>query len=89
MTEGLLDDYAYRCSKAALNMATTQLARDLERDGVSVLSLHPGWIRTDMSGPEAAVPVDRSAQGLRNVIAGAKTEGSGSFLTFAGETVDW
>lgn len=58
------------------------------RDGVSVLSLHPGWIRTDMSGPEAAVPVDRSAQGLRNVIASAKIEGSGSFLTFASETVD-
>jgi NAD(P)-dependent dehydrogenase (short-subunit alcohol dehydrogenase family) len=93
MTEGLLDDddddYAYRCSKAALNMAPVQLARDLKPAGVTVLALHPGWVRTDMGGPDAVVPTGRSADGLRAIIASADLERSGSFVAFDGRPIAW
>lgn len=93
MAEGLLDDddddYAYRCSKAALNMATVQLARDLQPDGVTVLSLHPGWVKTDMGGDGAVLPVQESAKALRTIIAAAKPERTGTFLAFDGREVRW
>lgn len=93
MAEGLLDDddddYAYRCSKAALNMATIQLARDLEPDGIAVLALHPGWVQTDMGGEEAVLPVENSARALRGLIAAATPDFSGSFLAFDGRQVRW
>jgi NAD(P)-dependent dehydrogenase (short-subunit alcohol dehydrogenase family) len=93
MAEGLLDDddddYAYRCSKAALNMATVQIARDLKSDGVTVLALHPGWVTTDMGGPEATVPTWRSAEGLRSIIATTGLHGSGAFVAFDGRPISW
>lgn len=93
MAEGLLDDddddYAYRCSKAALNMATVQLADDLQAEGIAVLALHPGWMKTDMGGPEAVLPTEFSARGLCDVIDRASIEVSGSFLTFDGKRVGW
>ncbi|WP_379066944.1 SDR family oxidoreductase [Mesorhizobium sp. UC22_110] len=93
MAEGLLDDddddYAYRCSKAALNMATVQLARDLQPDGITLLSLHPGWVKTDMGGAEAVLPAEESARALRSIIAAAKPEHSGAFLAFDGRLVSW
>nr|WP_246671134.1 SDR family oxidoreductase [Mesorhizobium sp. 8] len=93
MAEGLLDDddddYAYRCSKAALNMATVQLARDLEPDGIGVLSLHPGWVKTDMGGEEAVLPAADSARALRAIIATATPALSGLFLAFDGRRVGW
>jgi NAD(P)-dependent dehydrogenase (short-subunit alcohol dehydrogenase family) len=93
MAEGLLDDddddYAYRCSKAALNMATVQLARDLKPAGITVLALHPGWVTTDMGGPEATVPTWRSAEGLRSIIATTGLDGSGAFVAFDGRPISW
>ena len=93
IAEGTLDDddgdYAYRCSKAALNMATVKLAQDLRADGVTVLSLHPGWVKTDMGGDEAVVPVADSASGLRRIIDSAPLADTGSFRAFDGRTVSW
>ena len=93
IAEGTLDDddgdYAYRCSKAALNMATVKLAQDLRADGIAVLSLHPGWVKTDMGGDEAVVPVADSAAGLRGIIDSATMADSGSFRAFDGRTVSW
>lgn len=93
IAEGTLDDddgdYAYRCSKASLNMATVKLAQDLRADGITVLSLHPGWVKTDMGGDEAVVPVADSAAGLRRIIDGATLADSASFRAFDGQTVSW
>lgn len=93
IAEGTLDDddgdYAYRCSKAALNMATVKLAQDLRADGIAVLSLHPGWVKTGMGGDEAVVPVADSAAGLRRIIDSATLAESGSFHAFDGQTVSW
>jgi NAD(P)-dependent dehydrogenase (short-subunit alcohol dehydrogenase family) len=93
LAEGTLDDddgdYAYRCSKAALNMATVKLAQDFRRDGVTVLSLHPGWVRTDMGGEEAAVDVAESAAGLKALIDRATLADTGSFRSYDGRTIAW
>ena len=93
LAEGTLDDadgdYAYRCSKAALNMATVKLAQDFRRDGIAVISLHPGWVRTDMGGEEAAVDVAESAAGLKALIDATTLAESGSFRAYDGRTVAW
>jgi NAD(P)-dependent dehydrogenase (short-subunit alcohol dehydrogenase family) len=93
LAEGTLDDddgdYAYRCSKAALNMATVKLAQDFRRDGITVLSLHPGWVRTDMGGKEAAVDVTESAAGLKALIDRATLADTGSFRSYDGRTIAW
>lgn len=93
LAEGTLDDddgdYAYRCSKAALNMATVKLAQDFRKDGISVLSLHPGWVKTDMGGDEANVPVATSAAGLKAIIDEAGVADSGSFRSYDGRRISW
>ena len=93
LAEGTVDDedgdYAYRCSKAALNMATVKLAQDFRRDGIAVVSLHPGWVRTDMGGAEAAVDVAESAAGLKALIDATMLSDTGSFRAYDGRTVAW
>lgn len=93
LAEGTIDDedgdYAYRCSKAALNMATVKLAQDFRRDGIAVISLHPGWVRTDMGGVEAAVDVAESAAGLKALIDATTLAETGSFRAYDGRTVAW
>lgn len=93
LAEGTLDDddgdYAYRCSKAALNMATVKLAQDLRKDGITVLSLHPGWVKTDMGGDEAQVPVATSAAGLKARIDRADMADTGSFRSYDGRRISW
>lgn len=93
LTEGTIDDedgdYAYRCSKAALNMATVKLAQDFRRDGIAVISLHPGWVRTDMGGAEASVDVAESAGGLKALIDAVTMAETGSFRAYDGRAVAW
>lgn len=93
LAEGTLDDddgdYAYRCSKAALNMATVKLAQDFAGDGIAVISLHPGWVRTDMGGDEAAIDVGVSAAGLKALIDVTTMAQSGGFRAYDGRTVAW
>ncbi len=79
-------DYAYRCSKAALNIATAKLAFDYR---LIFLALHPGWVKTAMGGPEAEVPVTQSAQGLRAVIDQSTPDTSGGFRDFNGNRIAW
>ncbi len=93
LAEGTMDDedgdYAYRCSKAALNMATVKLAQDFRRDGIAVVSLHPGWVRTDMGGDEAAIGVAESAAGLKALIDGTTLADTGTFRAYDGRTIAW
>lgn len=81
--------YAYSMSKAALNMATRALAADLKRDGITVISLDPGWVRTDMGGPTAPLSVEESVRGCLRVIDNLKPKDSGRFLNHAGRDHRW
>jgi len=60
--------YIYRSTKAALNMALKSLSVDVKKQNVTVLMLHPGWVKTDMGGPQAPLLAKDSATGLIHVI---------------------
>jgi NAD(P)-dependent dehydrogenase (short-subunit alcohol dehydrogenase family) len=79
----------YAMSKAALNMATAILANYL-RGTVRVFSLHPGWLRTDMGGPKAALDPDAVAQSAASLIVReAKNLGGPRFLDHEGSALAW
>jgi NAD(P)-dependent dehydrogenase (short-subunit alcohol dehydrogenase family) len=81
--------YAYRMSKAALNMASRSLALDLrDRDVVSVV-FNPGWVQTDMGGPSAPLAVGASVRALVGLIDGLTLAESGSFLNWSGKAYEW
>jgi NAD(P)-dependent dehydrogenase (short-subunit alcohol dehydrogenase family) len=79
-------DYAYRCSKAALNMATVKLAQDT---GLCVFALHPGWVRTDMSGPDAEISAETSVAGMVPLILNSGPADTGTFRSHDGKVVRW
>jgi len=81
--------YIYRSSKAALNMVTVNLAHDLRSRGITVLSVHPGWVRTDMGGASADISTQTSAAGLRQLISNATLEDSGRFFSWDGSVLPW
>ncbi len=81
--------YNYYGSKAALNMYTRSLAWEPEIEGVTVIAIHPGWVRTDMGGPAAHLSTTESAQGLRKVIDSLTTEDNGKFFTWEGNEYPW
>ena len=81
--------YAYRSSKSALNSVNKSLSIDLARKGIISIVISPGWARTDMGGPNAAVdPID-SVSGIRRVINNLKPEDSGKFFNYDGSNIDW
>ena len=81
--------YAYRTSKAAVNMAVSAMASDLASRGIMVSSFHPGWVRTDMGGLAAPVSPKKSATGMAKVLAGLGKDDSGRFLQYDGVELAW
>lgn len=81
------DSYAYRMSKAALNMFNTSLAIDLAHEGFLCAILHPGWVQTRMGGSGAPVAVEDSVAGLRKVIANLTSQTSGGFFDYTGAEI--
>jgi NAD(P)-dependent dehydrogenase (short-subunit alcohol dehydrogenase family) len=81
--------YAYRTTKAALNMAMVALSRDLAARRVRVGLLCPGWVRTDMGGPNATLSPQESVRGLRARIAELDDARSGQFISHGGRRKPW
>lgn len=79
----------YRVSKAALNAVVKGAALRLGPQGVKVLSLHPGWVRTEMGGSGAPLEVGESVHGLRQVIQNATSAQNGLMLDYQGSTIPW
>jgi NAD(P)-dependent dehydrogenase (short-subunit alcohol dehydrogenase family) len=79
----------YRTSKVALNMVAKLAHTDFSARGVRVLTLHPGWVRTDMGGPNAEIDVAQSIHGMRQVISEKDRFASGGFYDFRGASIDW
>src|SRR3954451_10656201 len=78
--------YAYRSSKAGLNMLVKTLAIDLAPRQICALALHPGWAATE---PGGRVPVDESVRGMRGVIHRAGRHHTGSFVTYHDQPLPW
>jgi NAD(P)-dependent dehydrogenase (short-subunit alcohol dehydrogenase family) len=81
--------YAYRTSKAALNMLMQNLAPDLAPRGIVTAAFCPGWIRTRMGGERAPLEAPPSIAGLRRVIDGLTPERSGKFWLWDGSALPW
>ena len=79
----------YRASKAALNSFTRSFAARHKDKAFAVLSLHPGWVKTDMGGPNADIDVDTSVKGLADVIDRARRDRKSGFFDYKGETLPW
>ena len=82
--------WLYRASKAALNDVLK--VTSLQTRSATCVSLHPGWVRTDMGGASAAVDPAHSVQGMREVLAQAASSPShfhGRFLQYDGTALDW
>jgi NAD(P)-dependent dehydrogenase (short-subunit alcohol dehydrogenase family) len=81
--------YVYRSSKAALNAVLVSAAHDLRDRGIKVVALHPGWVRTDMGGPDGEISVAQSVTSLRRTIAALTPADSGRFLDIDGSKIPW
>jgi NAD(P)-dependent dehydrogenase (short-subunit alcohol dehydrogenase family) len=81
--------YAYRTSKAALNMLTRSAGEWYQSRGIILVSISPGWTQTDMGGPKATNTVEKSVSGVRQVILGLTAEDAGKFFNFNGEIFPW
>jgi NAD(P)-dependent dehydrogenase (short-subunit alcohol dehydrogenase family) len=83
------DHLAYRASKAAVNKVTQGLAADLQRFGIAVAAIHPGWVRTDMGGRAADIEAAESARGILDIAERLDLAGTGKFLRYDGSEMAW
>ena len=81
--------YAYRASKTALNMFTTAMKNELQAQGVSVVLIHPGWVETDMGGPNAPLNVVESVNGIIARIDEQNMSLTGRYVQFDGTPIEW
>lgn len=91
---GSIDDSSggtnlYRLSKVAQNMLSRSLfERHAKERGVGVISLHPGWVQTEMGGPNALITVATSVNGMLDLLE-AESEPRHAFLAYDGSKVAW
>ncbi len=81
--------YGYRESKAALNMFTRSLAGELRDQGFICIALSPGWVQTDMGGPDARLTPEQSVSAMRTVIGSLAPDDSGKFFNQNGDEMPW
>ena len=92
---GSMDDngsggaYAYRATKAALNAVMVSAAHDLRHLDITALILHPGWVRTDMGGPNGEISVETSAKMMRKILEGCEITDTGKFFDIDGCIIPW
>ena len=87
--ENGIGDYPYNTSKVALNLISKGLAADLKQRGITVVCFTPGFVSTDMSGPDADLSPDESVNAMCAIIDTLGPEQTGTFLRYNGETVPW
>ncbi len=81
--------YIYRCSKTALNSVVKTLAVDLAEEGFIAAALHPGWVRTDMGGPNGLIDAEESVRGMLQVIEALTPAATGEFINYNGAAIPW
>ncbi len=92
---GSIDDchsgrsYAYRASKTALNMLSVAMKKEAIDDNISLLILHPGWVKTRMGGEHAPIELEESVEGMLKLIYANSLEDSGRFVQYDGVDLPW
>lgn len=81
--------HGYRMSKVALNMGMRCMALEYKAQGLITAALSPGWVQTDMGGPDAPVRAEDSVRGMLRIIDGLGPEHSGRFFEFQGDELPW
>ena len=71
------------------NKATNIVTIDLKDKSFSVALVHPGWVRTDMGGPNGLIDTKTSVTGLMGVIEALDLQSSGSFFSYDGSLIPW
>ena len=79
----------YGASKAALNHMTRTFVSELGETGLTVLSMHPGWVKTDMGGDQAPLNVQTSADGMVEQVTLALGRGGHHYLDYKGDQLPW
>ncbi len=79
----------YGMSKAALNMGVKKLSTEMKRRGIAMVTMHPGWVQTDMGGKGADLKPQESIRGMLAVIDKLSVADNGRYLTYAGEELPW
>jgi NAD(P)-dependent dehydrogenase (short-subunit alcohol dehydrogenase family) len=79
----------YRTSKAAVNMLMRSAAIDLKARQISCVVLNPGWVKTDMGGPNAKLSPEESVGAMRRLIAKLGPKDSGRFYSYDGREFPW
>ena len=70
-------------------MVVKSLALDLKLRGMITVVCHPGWVQTDMGGPNAMISAEKSVSGIRQVISHLTLADSGKFFGYDGEVIPW
>jgi NAD(P)-dependent dehydrogenase (short-subunit alcohol dehydrogenase family) len=81
--------YLYRSSKAALNAVVKSLAIDLRERGVTAVTVHPGWVKTDMGGADADLEIPAAVSSMIGVLERLRPGDSGKFLNYDGGELPW
>lgn len=87
--KGEMGFVGYRASKAALNMANATIAHQLKDKGITSVVIHPGWVQTDMGGPQAPLMPDESTGSILDTIEKITAKDNGRFLDYKGDTLPW
>lgn len=86
---GNVGNLAYHASKAALNMANLLIAHELKPRGVACVAVHPGWVQTDMGGPNAHLTPDESTTAILGTIERLGVGDTGRFVRYDGSPMPW
>lgn len=81
--------YAYRTSKTGLNAATKSMSHDLKDNKVLCVSMHPGWVRTDMGGSKAPLDVETSTRTMVQTLLAMNEFNNGGFFEYDGKPLPW
>lgn len=81
--------YLYRSSKAALNAVVKSLSIDLAEKGIISIAVHPGWVKTDMGGPDATLSIEKSCHHIIDLVSKPELLASGEFYDYLGNKLAW
>ena len=70
-------------------MVTSNLALELKSDGIIATVVHPGWVKTEMGGPNAKISTEQSVKSMMNILSKLQGEGTGKFYHVEGHVMDW